>query len=460
MADWSNIYGIGRGSAQVWGANPALEQLERQNYEEQKRREKENAELNAEMQRVNYDGARQEDIPVLIEGFNDVKKTFAELRNARNAQERIQLASQFADKKAKFTQMVGASKAAIKGIGEIDKLRLTKADELADDFGDRLKTLKGTSTFDKEFQTRIEQLTNNAFRPEFDEAKYAADRAKMFVSKVPESAIQTRTIPGIGKQAFTTSGDKLNKEAFAKAIITDAVDNKGLQYTIKKTFPDMPISQATVLYANQLADIASQQYGVKEKVVMSKSERDNSMTEYQRRSLALREAGAGSSGGGADVPQDLVLYYGKGGKESVTGKGVVKIAKPSQSFQGSRIYDLYNNKYVDIKEAASKFEIATLGNYPVAKERLRLPNGDIIEKGGLVGDNFAKGRPDLVKWEPKLLVTADGIDYLADPKYMPKNRLTKKDEGIISTFKPIANKPTESKPSKPQPSGKKTIKGF
>lgn len=441
--NFNGIYGIGKGGAQVFGANPALEQLERQNFEEQKRKQREDAELNAEMQRVNYDGARQEDIPILIEGFNDVKKTFAELRQAKNAQERIQLASQLQDKKAKFTQMVGASKQAIKGIGEIDKLRLTKADELSDDFGEGLKALKGTSTFDKEFQAKVENLTNNAFRPKFDEEKYFKEKTRLFVEKVPESGIQIRTIPGIGKQAYTTSGDKLNKQAFVQGILSDAAIDKGLRYTIKQKFPDMPLSEAAILYANQFADLAEQQYGVKEKVVMSKADKDNSMTDYQRRSLALREAGGGS-GNPSDYDVIEKTFYTKSTTDPNTG--VKSESKPILPFSK---YVAVNPVAFGLPQLESAYDISSGKN--ISKKAL-----PAIEITG-IGYTTVKGGKQALK---VTLVDKDGKEYMINPNDVPVK--TRMDKGYQAALKALGGAPSQPVQPRPQakPSGKKTIKGF
>lgn len=268
MSRFSGIYGIGQGMAQVFGDNSVLRQLEQNELITAKRRQKEDADLNADLSKVNYNGARKEDLPVLVEGYDEVKQSFAKYRNARTNKERIEAGAEYDQKKAEFTQKVAASKTAIQGIGEVDKLRLTKPDDLADDFSDRFKKLNSTSTFDPNFQKYSEDLISKAFRPKFDEEKYFKEKTPLFVQKVEAGEVKTRNIPGFGKQAYTESGTMLNRDQFVKNIYKEAVSNKGLLATIKGYYPQDTITDAVFKYSNQRADMAEQQHGLKETIQM------------------------------------------------------------------------------------------------------------------------------------------------------------------------------------------------
>lgn len=455
MANWNSIYGIGKGSAQVWQGNRALDQMERQFALDQRQKQQEDAALSADMARVNYNGARKEDLSTLIEGFGKVKSAFANVRAARSATDRINATNEYADQKAQFTQQLAESKQAIKGLGELQKLRLSKADELADDFMDRYKKLSSTSTFDASFGTQSEELVANAFRPQFDEEKYFKAKTPLFVEKVEPGEVKERVIPGFGKQAYTMSGEKFNKEAFIDDIVKTASTNKGMAYMIQKTYPEDKLSDAVAKYAMNRAELESKNYGLKETVQMEVAN-EKPMTAYQRATLALRMAEANPVGGGEDA-QDLPLYHDEGGSAVSTGYGAVSISIPNKSFHGSKAYDLLTNKTISMVEPAAKYAVASVGNYNFTTKPVVVTGKDgkktTLPVGTLVQDKFANSNPNSVELRPKLLVleplkNGKFRKLLLDTKYMPKD-MTKNQKALWNSFVPAkgGSKPASAAPA-------------
>jgi hypothetical protein len=223
----------------------------------------------------------------------------------------------------------------------------------------------------------------------------------------------------------------------------------GFKAMVEETYPQLDWdNNEPQAIQMALTDMVTNAPLVKDEGLERRTVPNRDMTDYQKLSLALRQANAESegSGGGIEQPQDITLYYGQDGKEAVTSRGTVKLGKTAQPMQGSVVYDLVENKFVPIKESASKYEIVSIGNYPLAKAEVKSKDGKlVIPKGGLVGNKFANSRPDLVTWTPRMLVTDGSYEYLADPKVLPKNKLTKKDESILATFKPMSQPATNKK---------------
>lgn len=400
MVNWSSVFGINKGGAQVWQGNKGLEYLEQQNYAEQKRKQKEDAELTAELASVNYNGARDEDVPVLIDGYNDIKKTFAQYRQAKNSKERIQLANEIESKKAKFTQMVGASKAAIKTIGEFDKLRLNKADDLADDYVENLKGVKGTSTFDTTFQDKVEKLTANPFIPKFDETKYFTEATKPFVEKVPQSAPILRTT-ALGKQLVETKGERFNKKGFIERVIQDAAKNKGMLSTIKGYYPDANIKDAVLDYATKLADQAEKQYVIENKVVQSQN--NPTAIELERLRIAQsREARENGKGGDASTVAITPKVFMTSEFDVNTGK--------TTSREGARF-----EKFGTVNPVA--FKTPQLPSIYDVKKGKNVPN-KVLDKPSVTGVGYAlvKGNKYQLKAS---VIDGNGDEFIVNYNELP-----------------------------------------
>jgi len=306
--NWNAIYGINKSDAQVWQGNRGLEYLEQQDIAEQKRRQKEDAELANELGKINYDGAKPEDLPALLEVYNGIKQKSLAHSQAKTDAERIQLAHDTLAEKAKLSQMTAISKQNGQLDAEYAKLPLTKPDEIADGYVEMYKTFRGKSSFDPERTTLGENILKNGLRPKFDELKFIKEIAPLSVDKV-QSEQKERTT-SFGKQSYVTEGESFNPKTLTKLITRQAAEDRGLREHIKKLYPDMKVTEATLAYSNQLASELAPQYIVKDRVTGSKNNPDP------------RRSGDGDgdndySGNVQIVPK---TFYTKGQYNSTTGQ--------------------------------------------------------------------------------------------------------------------------------------------
>lgn len=247
----AQLQGIGKGAAQVWGVNRGLQYLQQQYQQDQLRRQKEDAEIADQVSKINYDAARNADLPEILKRYGDIKNTFTRLRGTTDTMDRIKLQAELNEKKAELSRGVNLSKQAAQQLGDLGKLRLTHADEISDDFTPNYKSLNELSVFDPKFTEVAERTASTALLPKFDQLSIAKKLADASVKKISESGVKSEKV-GDGTSYYTESGQVLDKDALIDNTALEASRNRGMQSQIKKLYPDMPFVDAVKAYAEDL----------------------------------------------------------------------------------------------------------------------------------------------------------------------------------------------------------------
>src|SRR5690606_27762677 len=133
------------------------------------RRQKEDAELADEVSKINYDAARTQDLPEILNRYGKIKNIFTKIRGTQNTMDRIKLQAELNQEKAELTRGVNMSKQAARQLGDLGKLRLTNPNEISDDFTPKYRTLNSLSVFDPKFATLAEETASTALIPKFDQ---------------------------------------------------------------------------------------------------------------------------------------------------------------------------------------------------------------------------------------------------------------------------------------------------
>ncbi len=246
-----SIYGVGKGSAQVWGQNKALAGLQQQYQQDQLRKAKEDAEVADQVAKINYDAARTQDLPEILNRYNQIKNTFTKIRGTQDSMDRIKLQADLNQQKSELSRAVNLSKQAAAQLGDLGKLRLTHADDISDDFTPNYKTLNELSVFDPKFTELAEKTASTALMPKFDQIAIAKKLADASVKKLPESDIKSERV-GDGTAYYTESGQLLDKNALMDNTVLEASKNKGMQNQIKRLYPNMPFVDGVKAYADDL----------------------------------------------------------------------------------------------------------------------------------------------------------------------------------------------------------------
>lgn len=178
----------------------------------------------------------------------------------------------------------------------------------------------------------------------------------------------------------------------------------------------------------------------------------NQMSEYQRRSLALRERALRRKEQGEDddveeSPKDLRFYYGapdeKGKQPSFTGKNTVGLTTPAMNMHGAILVDAATGRPTEIADSANKFSVVELTNAPVATKDIRVTKpGNIVEivkAGSIVQDTYARNNKNAVTYKKIGVVQEARGDnrystYYIDADLIPTNSLNKQSRAKYDTF--------------------------
>lgn len=298
----ASLFGMGRGSAQIWGQNRSLAMLQQQMQQDQLRRQKEDAEIADQVGKINYDAARTEDLPEILNRYGKIKNIFTQIRGTQNAMDRIKLQAQLNQEKAELSRGVNLSKQAARQLGDLGKLRLTNPDEISDDFTPKYKTLNSLSVFDPKFTTLAEETAATALVPKFDELATMKKIADASVKKIPQSDIKSQKVGG-GTSYYREAGQLLDKDAFATNIASEVAKSKGMQNQVKRLYPDLPFVDAVKAYTDDRYNGMKGAYEEMKKTGASVVKPDNWMQKalFQDQLIRKRKAD-GITGGEDDTP--------------------------------------------------------------------------------------------------------------------------------------------------------------
>lgn len=413
-----DLFGIGKGYSQVWQGNKGLEMLAQQDFAARKKKQQDDAELQAEVAKINYDGAKNEDVPHLIDSYSNIKKKYAEYRQATNPKDRIKLYTEIQDEKANFGQRLALSKQNVQLDGEYGKLAITKSDEIADDYHDKFKRFKSLSSFDPERIKLGEDLLKNGLKPKFDEDKYFNEKSKMYVEKVEAGTPRIVKSP-FGQQSVVYDGEKFNAQGFANQVLNDLKNDRGMRATVAKMYPptDDPkeIAKNQIDYANRLANLGVKQHVVTDKVTGSRN--DPSWIEIERLNLARQNAA--NKGNGQDASQVIIgpKAFRRENKKDPMKQGDVTLEFTS--------YGAVNPMDFDSSQLESIYDITAGKN----------TNAVAFKGGSITGVGYARakgGTPRLMA----TLVDKDGFESAIDYKDIPlKQREDKFFKAVVGRLK-------------------------
>lgn len=456
----ASLYGVGKGAAFVWGRNKALDGLERQMQQDQLRRAKEDAELSEQVGKINYDAARNEDLPEILNKYGQIKNTFTKIRGTQNQMERIKLQSALNEQKSELSRAVNLSKQAAQQLGELGKLKLTKPDELSDDFVPNYKTLNSLSVFDPKFKELAENTANTALAPKFDQLGTNEKILKTALDNLNPSDVKKQDLGGGKSSYYREKGTQLNKESLIKGVVSEVTNSKPMQRQVAKLYPNLSFQEGVKAYADDLYDQNKARFDKVERVGAS-IDKPDTFYDHWNYQLDHPKAQANIYVGGQ--PNESI-YVPMGNRNQPTGnfeqRDVVKMPTASVNFAGSPAFDLKTgDKVKSALPSSNDYQIVTVSNMPFIKK------GNM--KGKMSQPKFAENNPDAVEFKPMIHVqykdpNGGNVKNLAIPyDRMPQN-LSKQNRALLASFKPAtgSSAPKESKPSTSTPANSKSYKGL
>ncbi|WP_298845502.1 hypothetical protein [uncultured Clostridium sp.] len=448
----ANLYGTGKGEAFVWGQNRALGMLQQQYQQDQLRRQKEDAEIADQVGKINYDAARQEDLPELMKRYSDIKNTFSKYRGTQDAMDRIRLQADMNQKKADFSRAVNLSKQAGQQLGELGKLRLSKPDEISDNFGTNYKNLAGLSVFDPRFKELADQTSNTALAPKLDEIGIAKKIADASVNVLPQGQVKVQNLPDGGKSYYTEKGKELSLDAIKQNAIAEAQSNRPLQRYLAKTFPGKTMAESIDQYSQGIYDGMKGKYNQRERVGASVIKPDNwkEKANYQDALIrARKEDGVtGSNKNQNTFWQEVtnrVIDNEPGSGEFITDAIKANVAKNNQSLSGRIKVEDDRNKGVRVITIPAitrqRVKVIPGKETQTSVENVKPEQKFIIDPNDRAGS--ARKITDMIN-----IYTAEKEPY--------RKQFTESGKGKVSTGKGAEG----LRGTPPQSTGKRIIKGF
>lgn len=261
---YENLYGIGRGSAQVWGRNVGLDYLQQTFDQDRKRREKEDAELQAQVSKIDISKVRQPDQEDAYAMYDNVKTLFRQYQNTTNKQERRRLESEMDNAKREVQDFVGLSQTTAQRELELYKVRTGKA-KMHRDYAPNYMALTSARIADPNYKTLAEKATGSIYAAEFDEDKFLKNVEARAVEQINDPKVLIRNIAGGGVQRYQMRGTKVNPEKLATQIIEEAKTDEGLRDQIIDRNPNLPFAEATKAYITYAQELLESKNKVEEK---------------------------------------------------------------------------------------------------------------------------------------------------------------------------------------------------
>lgn len=234
--DFSHLYGIGKGSAQVFDSSNILNTYQKQLYLAEKRRAEEDEALSQFVADFDSDGAREADHPEIQNRYEGILNLNKEYVNAKDKATRLQLKSQIAKQMKDLESGVNQSKTAKEVEKGLHQLTLNRNNRLMPDFTPKFGALRQTSIFDPKYRQLAEDGTfASPFEPDYDLLKATENILKSSTEKVDKAPYATSIKGADGTYIASQTGTKFN-ESIAKAKFSQMLNNDGYVYGLNKTY--------------------------------------------------------------------------------------------------------------------------------------------------------------------------------------------------------------------------------
>ncbi len=446
MAATDGVFGIGKGDAQVFGANQGLKYLQGIIQDNQLKRAKEQKDLQDSLSQVKADGLREPDLPDFYKKYDNIKSIYSQILSEKDPYKKAQLNNDF--EKAKIDAMSFAKKSNETGKMYTDFKSKALDNKFRDQFQDDAiekaqksdKLAMSHPDFISDFSTLGRQLD---FSHELDKlGKIDDDAIKGSQAKNP---IMTPTMIG-NKPAtlmkYVKEVDPVHQAALYKLHYdTDRNTKAWIQQQYKDLYDKYPEDEATDM---AMKDLVSKRPLRKEDI----------KTEDDWRPRAPR---AGGSAGLAGNPQDIILPYAQG-KASTLARDYVPVSIPNKNFAGSPAWDLNTGKQIPSLQSSSDYEVVGVGNFPIIKGG-HTNTGESVANA-LSQPNFAKNNPNSIQYKAGVHVqkkdplTGTTDDFVIPYERFPDNvKNTKAVREAIAKFRPAQQQPIQkpvAKKNKPK----------
>lgn len=401
--------------------NPALDDLRQQYAQRQAQKQQENADFTKEIAKLNFNGSRDSDHGPLQQQYGDVIGTFAKLRNENDPKIRAQLGLELQQKQNQF--LYEAENSKVKGQHEQELINLTHRPdvELQDGVLDKITALTKTP-YGKEWEQKYNDINQNLLAPKVDLGKIAGDTYKEIAppkEKKTLDAIKDK-VTGEYRTPTVETTKPVDKDAYAKGIVSKLVGNHAAQRAIMKEFPGSDIKDATQKYIDATYPMFNQK-STSDTTYSSPYESFGQKIELSNIRANASNPPSPQQQSPQTVPIQFKVQNADGSPMTVNFKNYRAVAIPKATVIPTKGINEHG-EHVNIP--AGEYRVVGYADMPVVK------GGE--KKGQVVQPNFEKNNPSFVEYKPIAHIQVDhkGItkNYYVDPNSINVNATGQKNQ--------------------------------
>lgn len=450
---------IGQGQAQIYDTSGNLNLYAKILAKQQAERQAEQKELADQLGKLKIDGLRDADKADFYQQYNEWKSMPSQIMQEKDNFKKMQLQSDFDKKYMELNDFVGKSK----GYGKLH------ADISSKFLDDRFRNQFNDDAVAKWQKSANLPLSSAEIVKDPSTLARQIDTSKIMedINKIDDQLLQSAKYDNPITRRIT-SGNKTGTESLYTKKVDPKIQalNYAMKYDTDKTFKAFVQKEYAEVFdkmgdeagkAAAIQDLVAKRPLVRPDAPKIDWDRNEEMTEYQRRSLALREAGGSGDGGGVGNAINMNIPFASG-KGNVNAESYVPLSLSKKNFAGSPAWDLNTGKKIPALTSSSDYEIVGVGNFPIIKQ------GSTKDKslhGAIAQPDFVKRNPKAVNMVPgmqvQLIQNDVTYDFVIPYDRLPENvKNSKSVRDALAKFKPAQGGSNTYSPSKNKAAKKPT----
>jgi len=251
--NWGQIYADGRGQAHVWQGNPGLDDLNKRYATQQQQQATNVADFTKELAKLNFNGSRDADMPVLHNDYGNILKTFQQYRSETDPKKQQALNLQMRQMQNEFLYKAQQSKQENDEYHKDAALAHNPNVDLDDSFWKDMPERAKVSTFDPKYN----DFKNKQYLvPKSDPIKDAQEIVKNISGTTTTTEQRYNRATGRMENVATTATE-IPQDKFMKAWVQSHTgDPNKVKTAIRETGIQDP-AQAVLVQGQRMYDAVS-----------------------------------------------------------------------------------------------------------------------------------------------------------------------------------------------------------
>lgn len=251
--NWQQIYQTNKGSAHVWQGNPGLDILKQDYAKRQQEQALNTKDFTAELAKLNYNGARDADMPELHGDYGKILDTFQKYRSSNDPKQQQALNLQMRQMQNQFLYKAQVSKQENDLYHEDAKMAHNPNVDLDDSFFPDMKDRAKVSSFDPKY----DDFKNKSYIvPKVDFVKDATEIAKPLTKTTTTSTDRYNKATG-SLERVSDTGQEIDHDKFINGWVGSHMNSPNkVKAAIRETGEQDP-DKAVLAMGEKMYDVVS-----------------------------------------------------------------------------------------------------------------------------------------------------------------------------------------------------------